>query len=114
MQTLNIMGEVQNELRLPIPDELKASLVEKGVKEIPEYVTLFLRESSLGERREMTKTEALAKAQDKPEEWLLEIIMKRAVDDTDPRIIKAMIDVMPPSVITKLSYACMHGELPKE
>lgn len=108
--TLDITGG-STPLIIPVPEKTAARLKEQGV-DAPEAVTLNLVEASIGERRKLGERETLARAQDKPEEFVAELMMLRATVGTDERVVRALVDDMTPSATAKVVHACTHGDLP--
>ncbi len=117
---LDITGDTRGELGIPVPQKAKdrltalnATLPAAEQIVIPDEITLYLVESDLDERRKFSEKEALLRAQNKPEEYMTELMMMRAASDTDERVVREMIRVAVPSKIAAITHACIHGELPK-
>lgn len=112
--TLDITGASCPDLCLPVPEHAKARLADQGVTDIPESVTLHLREASIGEATELSRREAVARAQSDGQAFLTDLMMSRATPGTDRRVIEALVYVMAPSAAAKITHACVNGNLPNE
>ncbi|EYB67416.1 hypothetical protein DEIPH_ctg041orf0012 [Deinococcus phoenicis] len=109
--TLDITGSKNIDLNIPLPAKTKKKLEGQDIP-APEAVTLHLEEASLSERKRYSQKEALARAQANTEGFLAELIMLRAAEGTDERVVRAMVDDMTATAAAQITHACMHGELP--
>lgn len=123
---LNITGDINETLTLPVPEKVKVALAHynealkvqgAAAKEqpvnIPDQVVLELVESSMADLRKFGSRERVLKAQDKPEDYMLELMQLRAQEGTDLRVLKEMVQAMTPTATAKITHACLYGELPK-
>ncbi len=111
MTEFHLFEEVRT-LRLPLPPDTKNALLAQGI-EPPDGVTLLLRQATPRE------TEQLAAVNNSPPKtgpaataWMVNLLMRRAVQGTDERVVRELVKDMTPSAITIFMFAYTEGRMP--
>lgn len=109
---LNLNGEENSFLKMRIPAECQAALIEKGVAiPDPAEVTFILREAT-GREAEIFDLEKNGWGMKDVGKWLHTLLMRRAVEGTDPEIVAELIKDMTPTTVASLIMAYVQGALP--
>ena len=104
------LGGVSNVmLKLPVRADAREALTEAGVKDIPAFIALHVRQASMRERTKFEATQEKLAAD--PAAWAADLIARRAEEGTDPRVIAEVAADLGPTEIAQLMYAFTQGEV---
>ena len=91
-----------NAMRIALPQTTKDTLTAQGI-DAPECVVLQLTEATLRERKEYDAAQKVQAVSD-PIAWTKSLIMKRAEEGTDERVVDELIWDLGPSAIASISH----------
>jgi hypothetical protein len=109
---LNLNGDENSFLKMRIPPECQDALTAKGIAiPDPAEVTFILREAT-GREAEIFDLEKNGWGMKDVSKWLHTLLMRRAVEGTDPAIVEELIKDMTPTTVASLIMAYVQGALP--
>lgn len=108
---LNLFGD-PTPLRLPLPDDTRNALIERGI-EPPEFVLLLLQQATPREVQHLAAVK-MSPPKTGPEAtaWMASLLMRRAAEGTDERVVRELVNDMTPAAITLFTFAYTEGRLP--
>lgn len=97
--------------RIPLPQDTKEALRERGVENIPEAVILHLQEATSRELERFNQRQEVGFGSDaESQEWLASLIMRRAEAGTDPVVVRELVRDLQPTQISQFMFAYLSGE----
>lgn len=97
--------------RIPLPQDTRDALAEKGVQNIPEAVILHVQEATGREGEHWKQRQEVGFATDaEMKDWLASLVMRRAAEGTDPVVVRELVNDLRPTQISQFFMAYLHGE----
>jgi len=107
---LNIGTLVGGTLSLVLPSTTKEVLTAQGIT-APDAVVLELREATMRERQQFEKDQTRSAQQD-PVSWMTHMVMARAEQGTDRRVVQELVADMTPTDFALVTAAYLQGIVP--